>query len=53
MTITQLRAALDLLSHDIDNLSFSEHRQILLQLLNIVESCSTEIEHLTNSTLVN
>jgi len=47
MTITQLRAALDLLSHDIDNLSFSEHRQILLQLLNIVESCSTEIEHLT------
>ena len=46
MTLIQLRSALDSLSQNISNLSSSEHKQILTQLLNLVESCSEEIARL-------
>ena len=46
MTLLQLRSALDSLNQDIDNLSASEHKQVLIQLLNLLESCSEEIAQL-------
>jgi hypothetical protein len=46
MTLIQLRSVLDSLSQDISNLSASAHKQVLMQLLNLLESCSEEIARL-------
>ena len=48
MTLTQLRNALDSLSQGIRNLLATDHKQVLTQLLNLVESCFREIKQLTD-----
>ena len=47
MNITQLRNVLESMTQDIQNLSSSDHKQILTQLLNWIEFCSAEIIRLT------
>ena len=47
MDFTQLRGTLDSLNQDIRNLLSSDHKQVLLQLLNLVESSFGEMERLT------